>query len=138
MNDCTIRLPSEGQVTHNNFNRKERLSFVVYADLQCFLEKTEEKRNYQHHKVFSIAYYIHCAYDDSLSAYHSCRNIDCIAWFVEELKNLAQRVKIILITNVPIVNLTREEWEKFYCCRIATYARNHSYKTIHACVIIVI
>jgi len=34
-------------------------------------------------------------------------------WFVEELKNLAIRVKTILMTNIPMVNLTSDEWEKF-------------------------
>ena len=115
MNECAIRLPSDKDkwLAFNNFNRKERLPFVVYADVECVLEKTEEEKNYQHHQVFSIAYYVHCAYDDSLSEYHSLRSTDCVSWFVEELKNLAQRVKIILTTNVPMVNLTREEWEKF-------------------------
>ncbi|XP_070152494.1 uncharacterized protein [Polyergus mexicanus] len=116
MNECAIRLPSDKDkwLTFNNYNWKERLSFVVYADLECVLEKTEEERNYQHHKVFSIAYYVHCSYDDSLSAYHSRRSTDCVSWFVEELKNLAQRVKAILTTNVPMVNLTRDERKKFY------------------------
>ncbi|XP_029674784.1 uncharacterized protein LOC115242537 [Formica exsecta] len=101
MNECTIRLPSDKDkwLTFNNYNRKERLPFVVYADLECVLEKTEEERNYQHHKVFSIAYYVHCSYDDSLSAYPSRRGIDCMSWFVEELRNLAQRVKSILSAN---------------------------------------
>ncbi|XP_070168182.1 uncharacterized protein [Polyergus mexicanus] len=69
MNECAIRLPSDKDkwLTFNNYNRKERLPFIVYADLECVLEKTEKERNYQHHKVFSIAYYVHCSYDNSLS-----------------------------------------------------------------------
>ncbi|XP_070155182.1 uncharacterized protein [Polyergus mexicanus] len=52
MNECAIRLPSDKDkwLTFNNYNRKERLPFIVYADLECVLEKTEEERNYQHHK----------------------------------------------------------------------------------------
>jgi len=68
---------------------------------------------YQYYKVFSIAYYVHCSYDESSSAYHFRRNIDDIAWFVEDLKNLALRVKNILSTNVPMVDLIPEEWKKF-------------------------
>ncbi|KAL6418569.1 hypothetical protein ACFW04_012006 [Cataglyphis niger] len=134
MNACAIRLPNENDkwVKSNNYSRKERLPFVVYA-LECVLEKTEEERNYQHHQVFSIAYYIHCAYDDSLSAYHS-RRTDCIAWFVEDLKNLAHRVEIILTMNVSMINLTREE--NLTARHIVTFMRNHSHRTIHKYAII--
>lgn len=62
--------------------------------------------------------------------------------FVEELINLTQRVKIILSANVPIVNLTRQEWEKFHGathCHICekpfaqdnTRVRNHCHLTGH-------
>ncbi|XP_029674792.1 uncharacterized protein LOC115242545 [Formica exsecta] len=52
INDCAIRLPNDKDkwLTFNNYNRKERLPFVVYADLECVLEKTKEERNFQHHK----------------------------------------------------------------------------------------
>ncbi|KAL6417019.1 hypothetical protein ACFW04_014729 [Cataglyphis niger] len=80
INECAIRLPNENDkwLKFNNYSRKERLPFVVYADLECVLKKMEEERNYQYHQVFSIAYNIHCPYDDSLSAYHSRRSTDCI------------------------------------------------------------
>jgi len=144
MNDCAIRLPSDKDkwLKFNNFNRKERLPFIVYADLECVLAKTEEEQQnlYQHHQVFSIAYYVHCSYDESLSAYHSRRSADCVSWFVEDLKNLALRVKNVLSTNVPMVDLTSEEWEKFHSttqCHICekpfaedhTPVRDHCYLT---------
>ncbi|XP_072757714.1 uncharacterized protein [Anoplolepis gracilipes] len=115
MNDCAIRLPSDKDkwLAFTNYNRKERLPFVVYADLECVLVKKEEENFYQHHQVFSMAYYVHCSYDNSLSAYHSRREANCVAWFTDELKNLAQRVENILTTNVPMVNLTQNEWKEF-------------------------
>jgi len=51
---------------------------------------------YQHHQVFNIAYYVHY----SLSKYQFHRDNNCIAWFVEELKNLANNVKTILSANI--------------------------------------
>jgi len=46
MNDCEIRLPSEDNkwLSFKNHCRKERISFVVYADLECTLEKTEQRK----------------------------------------------------------------------------------------------
>ncbi|XP_043276094.1 uncharacterized protein [Venturia canescens] len=42
INDCAVRLPAENDkwLEFTNANRKERLPFVVYADLECILEKT--------------------------------------------------------------------------------------------------
>ena len=68
---------------------------------------------YQHHRVFSIGYYLRCSYDDSLSAYRFRRNTDCIAWFTEELRRLAHDVKTILSVNVPMADFTQDDWEKF-------------------------
>ncbi|XP_050452581.1 uncharacterized protein LOC126852138 [Cataglyphis hispanica] len=120
MNECAIRLPSEKDkwLEFNNYNRKELLPFVVYTDLECMLKKTNNDPimstyTFQHHEVFSVAYYIHCAYDETLSAYYSRRNVDCITWFVEELKNLAHRVKNIISANVPMVTLSHEQCETF-------------------------
>jgi len=42
-----------------NYIRKERIPFMVYADLECILEKTEkdiETSSYTYHRVFNLAY----------------------------------------------------------------------------------
>ncbi|EZA56769.1 hypothetical protein X777_03234 [Ooceraea biroi] len=117
MNDCAIVLPNEEDkwLSFTNYNRKERIPFIVYADLECILQKTEEddSKLYQRHQVSSIGYYVRCNYDESLSGYRSRRDSNCIAWFVEQLKDLVHRVKVILSRNVPMKNLTREECEKY-------------------------
>ncbi|KAL6421125.1 hypothetical protein ACFW04_014120 [Cataglyphis niger] len=45
INDCAIRLPSDKDkwLMFNNYNRKEWLSFVMYA-LECILKKTEKEK----------------------------------------------------------------------------------------------
>ncbi|XP_077263129.1 uncharacterized protein LOC143897999 [Temnothorax americanus] len=120
MNDCAIKLPSDNDkwLAFKNHNRKERVPFIIYADLECTLEKMEadpetSRYTYQHHRVFSIGYYVRCSYDESLSMYRFRRDKDCVAWFAEELRRLAHDVKTILSTNVPMADFTRDEWEKF-------------------------
>ena len=93
------------------------MPFVVYADLECILEKTQEEQKksshmYQHHRVFSIAYYVHCSYDESYSMYQVRRDKNCVAWFAEELRKIAHSVKSIISANVPM-DLTRDDCEKF-------------------------
>ena len=110
------RLPSGNDkwLAFSNHTRKERLPFVVYADLECVLKKTPEHASYyQQHEVFSIAYYVQCSYDNALSAYRSYRGVNCVAWFAERLEDLAHRVKGILSNNVSMANLTPDEREKF-------------------------
>jgi len=120
MNDCAIVLPNDDDkwLAFRNYDRKERIPFVVYADLECALERKEEESTSntsitQHHKAFSVGYYIRCAYDDSKSMYRSYRGERCVSWFVEELHDLAQRVKTILDANVPMADLTRDELDRF-------------------------
>jgi len=114
INDCAIRLPSEDDkwLSFKNHCRKERMPFIVYADLECILEKTETKDTHQYHRVFNIAYYVHCSYDVSLCMYRSRRDKDCLAWFAEELRVLAHNVKSILSANI-LMEFTRDNLEKF-------------------------
>ncbi|EZA53823.1 hypothetical protein X777_06640 [Ooceraea biroi] len=75
LNDCAIVLPNEDDkwLRFGNHSRKERMPFVVYADLECALEKRGAEKSgtypYHHHKAYSAAYYVRCSYDNSLSAY---------------------------------------------------------------------
>ncbi|KYN08269.1 hypothetical protein ALC62_00752 [Cyphomyrmex costatus] len=119
LNDCAIRLPSEDNkwLEFKNHCRKERVPFVVYADLECALEKTDKDTasstyTYQHHNVFSIGYYVYCSYDDSLSGYRFHRDNNCISWFADELKNLTHSVQSVISTNVPM-DFTQDDWRKF-------------------------
>ncbi|EGI64856.1 hypothetical protein G5I_06694, partial [Acromyrmex echinatior] len=77
-NDCAVILPNENDkwLSFRDHNKKERLLFVVYADLECILEKKKRindenisRFTYQHHKVFSVGYYIRCVYDETASMY---------------------------------------------------------------------
>jgi len=116
MNDCAIRLPSEDDkwLNFKNHCRKKRVPFVIYADLECTLEKTEtdDTSKYQYHHVFSLAYYVHCSYDASLCMYRFRHDKDCVTWFAEELRVLAHNVKSILSANV-LMEFTRDNLEKF-------------------------
>ncbi|XP_071632794.1 uncharacterized protein [Temnothorax longispinosus] len=64
--------------------------------------------------VNSIAYYVQCSYDETLSTYQFRRDNDCVAWFTEELKGLVHCVKNILFDIVCMVDLTRDEWDTFH------------------------
>ncbi|XP_036143348.1 uncharacterized protein LOC118645749 [Monomorium pharaonis] len=122
MNDCAILLPSEKDkwLKFHNPKHKERLPFIVYADLECVLQKTQSNMEqestsykYQHHQVFSIGYYMQCSFDDTLSVYRFRRDPDCVTWFTKQLEELLHNVKMRLSANVPMIPLSKEQWEVY-------------------------
>ena len=46
-----------------------------------------------------------------LIVYWFHRGNDCVAWFTEELSNLAHSVESILSANVPMADFTRDDWQ---------------------------
>ncbi|KYM98518.1 hypothetical protein ALC62_10767, partial [Cyphomyrmex costatus] len=120
LNECAIRLPSTDNkwLEFKKHCRKERAPFIVYADLECVLRKTEDASPsaasyaYQRHEAFSIAYYVHCSYDGALSEYRCRRGNDCVSWFARQLEALVHRVKNIITTNLPM-DFTRDDWRRF-------------------------
>ncbi|XP_036142915.1 uncharacterized protein LOC118645605 [Monomorium pharaonis] len=122
-----IVLPEEEDksLSFRNYDRKERLPYVVYADLEYLLEKKDEGESfmttengfgYQHHRAaFSVGYYVKSTLNDesSSSMYMSHRGQDCVSWFAKELNSLAHRAKDILGTVASMTDLTREEMRSF-------------------------
>ncbi|XP_077264211.1 uncharacterized protein LOC143898524 [Temnothorax americanus] len=129
MNDCAILLPNENDkwLSFDNHYRKERLPFVVYADLECVLKRRErenveggartERYAYQRHVPFCLGYYLCSTYDDTASAYRCRRGEDCLSWFANELRILAHCAKNKFSTNLAMVELTEDEKREF---RLAT------------------
>ncbi|KYM94062.1 hypothetical protein ALC62_15323 [Cyphomyrmex costatus] len=126
VNECAIRLPCVEQrwLEFSKHCRKERVPFIMYADLECVLRKTEDASPsassyaYQRHEVYSIAYYVHCSYDGALSEYRCRRGNDCVSWFARQLEDLAHRVKNAITAN-RLMDFTRDDWRRFdsatYC-----------------------
>ena len=122
INDCAIWLPSEDDkwLEFDNYSNRERMPFIVYADLECVLRKTESDKKdalsyaYQRHEAFSIGYYVRCAYDDTLSSYYFRRDEGCIIWFAQQLNDLVHRMKNIVSANVLMETLSKQQWEA-YC-----------------------
>ncbi|KAL6421226.1 hypothetical protein ACFW04_013650 [Cataglyphis niger] len=118
--ECAIVFPTEEDkwLNFNNYERKERVPFVVYTDLECALERKEKRRTpntfiVQRHKAYSIGYYARCAFDDARSMYRSHHGENCVLWFVLELRDLALRTRDILNAIAPMTPLTADERERF-------------------------
>ncbi|KAJ8915417.1 hypothetical protein NQ315_008307 [Exocentrus adspersus] len=114
MNKCALKLPKESDkiLQFKHFSYKEKIPFAIYADFES-LEPCEslgadngKTVNYQKHTAFSVAYYLKCSYDNSLSSFKLYRNHDCISWFISELKDIAfnQEINYETATHCHICN----------------------------------
>ncbi|XP_077260508.1 uncharacterized protein LOC143896480 [Temnothorax americanus] len=122
MNDCAIVLSNvdDKWLSFDNHDRKERLPFVVYADLECLLEPWERENAeggaryaYQRHVPFSLGYYLCCTYDDTVST-----NVYVIPVFFHNLSGYDAHFIIEKIANdfegeVELLPLTKETYIPF-------------------------
>lgn len=118
MNKCALKLPKEpDNILHfRHFSYKERVPFAIYADLESILEPCKtfgavncNSVNYQKHTPFSVAYYLKCSYDNSLSRFKLHRGNDCIKWFISELQSIALYANNILENSQPMETLSFEQ-----------------------------
>ncbi|KAG5321401.1 MOS1T transposase, partial [Pseudoatta argentina] len=79
LNDCAIRLSSEDDkwLSFDNHCRKEWVPFIVYADLECALKKTDENPEsvtytYYHHFSNLSDYDAHFVIKEIATAYEGC------------------------------------------------------------------
>lgn len=91
---------------------------MIYADIESILEKCDDDEIKTHkHIPFSIAYYLKCSYNKDLSKFDLYRGNDCIEWFVNQLKMIAENVNKIIKTTLPL-KLTIEEEFLFHTATV--------------------
>ena len=91
----------------------EKVPFVVYADFECILKKSESTSgNTQIHEPCSVGYYVKCSFDNNRLRYNSYRGTDPAHWVSQELLTLAEQVEALHEDKKPM-NLTSEEKETF-------------------------
>lgn len=152
-NECQIEMPAHDKNTikFNKYKNQLDCPFIIYADVETILKKPETQfckirdgkkpttTAYQEHEVYSVGYFFHCLYDQSKSFYASERGPSCVEWFVNELKNAAERVAQILNDVKPLKMTVMQEaafWSQKNChiCekefnQTQLRARDHSHIT---------
>lgn len=123
INNCAIKLPapranqednSYKMLKFKNFKNKEPVPFVVYADFESILKKIDNDiRKVQEHHACAVGYYFICNNDNSLSYYRHHVGLDSDAWFVKELRTLAEKVDKIFKNPKAMDPLTPEQKREF-------------------------
>ncbi|KAB0790087.1 hypothetical protein PPYR_15588 [Photinus pyralis] len=121
-NHCAVRVPreTENRLEFKNYRFQEMVPFVIYADLESILENCSNLTIRENHTIFqskhipfSVAYYLKCCYNDSLSRFRLYRGNDCISWFIKELHSIAHWANEIIANIIPMQTLNPSQIDNF-------------------------
>ena len=100
---CNVIMPSEGTkiLEFNQYQKSDEVPFIIYADLQCMLEKIGGcKNNLENSSTTKVSEHIPLGFLMSTiflfismeSKYEVYRGKDCIKKFCESLREHAKRI----------------------------------------------
>ena len=103
-------------IKYNHGEKSMKLPFVIYADLECLLEKMSTCENNPNesstteinkHTPSGYSIFTSCSFDESRNKLNYYRGKDCMKKFCKNLKEHATR--IINYEKEKIIPLTKEE-----------------------------
>ena len=111
-------MPIKGNNTikYNHGEKFMKLPFVIYADLECLLEKMSTCINNPNkssttkinkHTPSGYSIFTHCSFDESKNKLDYYRGDDCMKKFCKDLRKHA--AKIINYENKKMIPLTKKE-----------------------------
>ena len=114
---CHVEMPTKDNIIKYNHGEKSmKLPFVIYADLECLLEKMSTCQNNPNksstteinkHKPSGYSLFTHCSFDESKNKLNYYRGDDCMKKFCKDLREHA--TKIINYEKKNMIPLTTNE-----------------------------
>lgn len=118
-NEILTELPEKNSyLQFKNFERQQKIKFIIYADFESILMKcnentSENTRLYEIHQPSCFGYYICCSHDPKLNKYVTYKGLDCVQVFVKYLIADIQEIYRILSQKLPMKPLTVEQENSF-------------------------
>ena len=117
-NYCIVEMPTKNNIIikYNQGEKYIKLPFVVYADLECLLEKMSMCQNnpkesstteINKHTPSGYSIFTHCSFNKSKNKLDHYRGKDCMKKFCKDLRE--HTIKIINYEKKKIIPLTKEE-----------------------------
>ena len=148
---CHIEMPNKdnNKIKYNQGEKSVKLPFIIYADLECLIEKINTCYNnpkessttkINHHTPSGYSIFTHCSFYESKNKLNYYRGEDCMKRFCKDLKEHA--TKIINYEKKNMIPLTKEEKEDYnnqkvcYICKkefITSDNNNKHYKVRDHC-----
>ena len=115
---CHVEMPSKDNniIKYNHGEKSMKVPFIIYADLECLLEKMSTCINNPNessttkinkHTPSGYSVFTSCSFDESRNKLNYCRGEDCMKKFCKDLKEQATR--ITKYEKKKIIPLTKEE-----------------------------
>ena len=115
---CHVEMPIKGNNTikYNHGEKSIKMSFTIYADLECLLEKMSTCQNdpnkssttkINKHTPSGYSIFTHCSLDESKNKINYYRGDDCMKKFCKDLRE--HSTKIINYEKKKMIPLTTEE-----------------------------
>ena len=128
-NYCNVEMPTKDNniIKYNQGEKSIKLPFLVYADLECLLEKMSTCQNNPNesstteinkHVPSGYSIFTHCSFDQSKIKQDHYRSKDCMKKFSKDLREHA--TKIINYKKKKMISLTtiyHNEQEICYICK---------------------
>ena len=135
---CHIEMPNKdnNKIKYNQGGKSIKLPFIIYADLECLLEKIstcynnpeESTTKINHHTPSGYSIFTHCSFDKSKNKLNYYRGEDCMKRFCKDLKKHA--TKIINCEKKDMIPLTKEEKEDLIIKKCVTYVKKNLLQVI--------
>ena len=126
---CYVEIPNEdNEILNYNLGEKSlKAPAIIYADLECFLEKMHSCQN-SHEKSYAFCYslFTNCSFDATKNKLDCCKGRDCMERFCKDLRNHA--MKIINYKEKEMISLTDKE-NKSYEKQKFCYIRKKEFST---------
>ena len=115
---CHVEMPTKGNhfIKYNHGEKSMKLPFVIYADLECLLEKMSTCQNNPNkssttkinkHTPSGHLLFTHCSFDESKNKLNYYRGDDCMKKFCKDLREHA--TKMISYGKKKMIPLTTKE-----------------------------
>ena len=102
-NYCNVEMPTKDNniIKYNQGEKSIKLPFVVYADLECLLEKMSTCRSNPNesstaeinkHTPSGYSLFTHCLFDKSKNKLNHYRGKDCMEKFCKDLREHARKI----------------------------------------------
>ena len=118
-------------IKYNQGEKSLELPFIIYADLECLLEKIDSCYNnpeessatkINRHTPSGYSIFTHCSFDKSKNKLSYYRGEDCMKRFCKDLKEHA--TKIINYEKKVMAPLTKEEKENYNNQKVCYICKN--------------
>ena len=100
---CHVEMPTKGNkiIKYNQGEKSIKLPFVIYADLECLLEKMSTCYNnpeessateINKHVLSGYSIFTHCSFDKTRNKLNNYRGKDCMKKFCKDLREHATKI----------------------------------------------